>query len=495
MTLAVAHGRALNGVDAVAVDVEVHLSNGLPAFTLVGLPDTEVRESRERVRSALLVSGFVFPARRITVNLAPADLPKGSGAFDLPLAMALLVASGQLPPQVLEGREFAGELGLTGELRAVRGVLPMALAAAKGGRVLVVPAANAAEAALAGGADTCLAGSLGELAQALAGGEPLPVPPAAVPAPNEALPDLADVRGQHAARLALEVAAAGGHHLLLCGPPGCGKSMLARRLPGILPALGLDEALEVAAVHSLLSGFDTRFWRRRPFRAPHHSASAAALIGGGSDPLPGEVSLAHHGVLFLDELPEFDRRALEMLREPLETCSVTIARAVRRVSFPAAFQLIGAMNPCPCGYYGHPERDCRCTPEQIARYRGKISGPLLDRVDLVVEMGALDAASLAAAPAEGSAAVASRVAAALAVQLARQGVSNARLDEAQLACHAALAPAGVALLAQAMQKLGLSARGYHRVLRVARTLADLAGATELDETFLMQALQMRRLLA
>jgi magnesium chelatase family protein len=364
------------------VVVEAHLANGLPAFTLVGLPETEVKEARDRVRAAIQNAHYEFPARRITVNLAPADLPKESGRFDLPIALAILAASGQVPADRLKQAEFAGELALTGELRPVRGALAMAIATRTVGRQLVLPAASACEAALAQGVETRGAASLLEVCAWLAGQTTLALPEAHEFPPAPDYPDFADIKGQAAARRALEVAAAGGHSVLMSGPPGTGKSMLAARFPGILPAMDETEALEAAAVASLNGGFRQEHWRRRPFRAPHHTASAVALVGGGGNPRPGEISLAHHGVLFLDELPEFSRQVLEVLREPLETGHITISRAARQADFPARFQLVAAMNPCPWGYLGHPTQACRDTPDQITRYRARISGPLLDRIDI-----------------------------------------------------------------------------------------------------------------
>lgn len=494
MALAVVHSRALAGMLAPEVTVEVHLANGLPSFTIVGLPDTEVKESRERVRAALLMAGFEFPSRRITVNLAPADLPKESGRFDLPIAVGILAASGQVRSTKLDEYEFAGELALTGELRPVRGVLAMAIHASRAGRAFILPVANAREAAWV--EDACIypAGNLAAVSAHLNGITELPREAYSdldVELPN--YPDLADVKGQATARRALEIAAAGGHHLLMVGPPGTGKSMLAARLPGILPAMSEEEALESAALQSLTARNGPANWRARPFRSPHHTASAVALVGGGSDPKPGEISLAHHGVLFLDELPEFERKVLEVLREPLENGVIHISRAARQASFPARFQLIAAMNPCPCGYLGHPSGRCRCSPEQVQRYRGRISGPLLDRIDLTIEVPSLPPNELHRTEAgESSALVKARVQQARARQLERQGKPNAALSGAELERVSQAAEDAVAVLAQASERLGLSVRAFHRIWRVARTVADLDGADGVARTHMLQAIQLRR---
>ena len=493
MSLAVLSSRALVGLAAPEVSVEVHLANGLPAFTLVGLPDVEVREARDRVRAALQTSQFEFPQRRITVNLAPADLPKEGGCFDLPIALGILAASGQIPADALAHHEFSGELSLSGELRPVRGALALARQAAERGRTLILPAANAAEAALVQGVTILPAPSLLAVVAHLCRHTPLE-PYAGPPlAPPPAYPDLADVKGQVQARRALEVAASGQHSLLFYGPPGTGKSMLAQRLPGLLPPLSDAEALETAAIHSVEGSFHAARWRQRPIRAPHHSASTAALVGGGSTPRPGEISLAHNGVLFLDELPEFDRRVLEALREPLESGHITISRAARRAEFPARFQLVAAMNPCPCGFHGHPDGRCRCTPEQIARYRGKLSGPLLDRIDLLLEVPMLPVADLQATPAgEPSAAVRERVARCRQLQLTRQGKPNAGLAGAEIDVFCQPDAAGSKLLQSAIERLGLSARGYHRILKVARTIADMNAAPTVGAAHVAEAIQSRR---
>ncbi len=502
MSLAVICSRALDGLSAPEVQVEVHLANGLPSFTLVGLADTEVKESRERVRAALLNSGFAFPHnKRITVNLAPADLPKESGRFDLPIALGILAADGQLDAARLARCEFAGELSLAGELRPVRGALALALALQRGGsgRTLVLPLASAAEAARARQVQVCGASHLLQVVQALLPGDNVEPLAPALPPPEPAaaaLPDLREVRGQAAAKRALEVAAAGRHSLLMVGPPGSGKSMLAQRLAGLLPAMGDDEALASAALAGLSGeGFDAARWRQRPFRSPHHSASAVALVGGGSPPRPGEISLAHGGLLFLDELPEFPRAALEALREPLETRQITIARAARSALFPADFQLLAAMNPCPCGWLGAQlaGRACRCTPDQIARYQGRLSGPLLDRIDLQVEVASVPPEALLGQPqGESSAAVAQRVAEAMARQQARQGRPNAALDAGQLDRLCPLDEAASRFLQQAANRLGWSGRGLHRVIKVARTIADLAGAEHIAVAHLAEAMQYRR---
>jgi magnesium chelatase family protein len=498
MSLAVVHSRGLVGIEAPPVSVEIHLANGLPAFHVVGLPDAEVRESRERVRAALLHSGFEFPQRRITVNLAPADLPKGSGRFDLPIAIGILAASAGLPEHRLRGWELMGELSLSGELRPVRGALVLALAVRRAapGRLLVLPAASAGEAAPVGYAGTRAAGTLREVWDAITGSGSLNAPAGSPPAapPDAPAPDLAEVRGQAAARRALEIAAAGAHGLLLIGPPGSGKSMLAQRLPGLLPPMTDDEALESATVQSLsTSGWRPGSWGRRPFRTPHHSASGAAMVGGGGPPRPGEISLSHRGVLFLDELAEFQRPVLESLREPLETGRVSISRAGRQAEFPAAFQLVAATNPCPCGWHGHASGRCHCALADVTRYRGRLSGPLLDRIDMHVEVPAVARTELLAQPGgEPSATVRERVARARSVALGRQGCPNAALTGSAVDTHCAVDAPARALLGAAIERLSLSARALPRLLKLARTIADLAGTPGIRTDHVAEAIGYRR---
>jgi magnesium chelatase family protein len=511
MSLSIVHSRALLGLEARPVCVEVHLANGLPSFTLVGLAETEVKEARERVRSAIQNTGLEFPGnKRITVNLAPADLPKDSGRFDLPIALGILAASGQIDAKKMLGFEFAGELSLGGDLRPVRGALAMSLAISQGIATqtspqipkLVLPESSAQEAGLVPGAEIFAAQHLLDVVRQFLPGD------AAVDVldgwsrvqplertPQTTYADMADVKGQAAARRALEIAAAGGHSILMMGAPGSGKSMLAQRFAGLLPDMTTQEALESAAVASLGGRFTMDSWAVRPTGSPHHTASAVALVGGGSPPRPGEISLAHQGVLFLDELPEFPRAALEALREPLESGTITISRAAHRAEFPARFQLVAAMNPCPCGYLGSNLRTCRCSPDQVARYQGKLSGPLLDRIDLHVEVGALAAEELInTPPGESTASIRLRVSAARDRAITRQGTTNQALSGKAIDEQCKLDDAAAKFLNTAAARLGWSGRSIHRALKVARTIADLAGAAKVQVTHVAEAVQYRRAL-
>lgn len=494
MSLAILHCRAQYGGDAPAVTIEVFLSGGLPAFTIVGMAETAVRESKDRVRGALMSSGFEFPQQRITVSLGPAEMKKSGGRYDLAIALGILACKKHFPKNRLDDVEVYGELSLSGEIRPVAAILPAILRAAAAGRRAIVPKGNELEASLAG-AEIYAATSLAQIAAHLTGKEPVLAAVASdLPKVDPTSNDLADVRGQQRAKRALEIAAAGGHNLLFIGPPGTGKSMLARRLPGILPTMSNEEALETAAIESVLGmPLVSNGWRQRPFRSPHHTASAAALVGGGPGPRPGEISRAHNGVLFLDELPEFNRRALEVLREPLETGRIAIARAAGQAEYPARFQLIAAMNPCPCGFLGDRLADCRCSNDRVVAYRRKISGPLLDRIDLHVEVLRPSTEVLRAGEADGenSGEVQKRVERAWALQMQRSGVSNARLAGADLDDVCDVDDEGWALLENAAERFNLSARAHQRVLRVARTIGDLAGAKNLRPPHIAEALSLR----
>ncbi len=514
MSLAVIFARAKLGIEAPLVHVETHLSNGLPGFSIVGLPETAVKESKDRVRSAILNSGFDFPSQRITVNLAPADLPKEGGRFDLAIALGILAASGQIPLEKLASYEFIGELALTGALRPVDGVIACAMACAVEKRRLVIPASNQNEAALCKQCECFVANELLNICRYFLNAEkikpqadkteeadaqdlrPVIANPEAFSHTLSGAPDLAEVKGQPHAKRALEIAAAGSHNLLMSGPPGTGKSMLAQCLPAILPPLNEHEALEVAALYSVSSQPARTVFYQRPFRQPHHTSSGVALVGGGARPRPGEISLAHHGVLFLDELPEFHRTVLDVLREPLETGHISISRAAQQVDYPARFQLVAAMNPCPCGYLKQANKRCAdCSEAKALKYQSSVSGPLLDRIDLQIEVPALPKGLLSShdPDAETSKQVQQRVIQARQRQLDRQGCANAHLSSKQVTTHCKLDKALARLLEDAIERLGLSARAYGRILKVARTLADLAGSQQIEQAHLLEALSYRQL--
>lgn len=491
MSLAVVYSRARHGLDAPLVTVEVHISNGLPAFQLVGLPETSVKESRDRVRSAMVNSGFAFPDRKITVNLAPADLPKEGGRFDLPIALGIIVASGQLAEARLKGYEFFGELALSGEIRIIVGEIPVAIACRDAGRAAVLPMLNAQQAQQVPGAKVHGADHLLQVHSFLLSQQALPAIPSLPVKQSANQPDLADVKGQAHAKRVLEIAAAGEHNLLMLGPAGTGKSMLAQRLPGIMPPLTEQEALATAAIYSI-AGLQRNLtdWQQRPFRSPHHTSSAVALVGGGSVPRPGEISLSHHGILFLDELPEFPRKVLDVLREPLETGVVHISRAARQAEFPAQFQLVAALNPSPTGHH----QDGRATPEQVMRYLNRLSGPFIDRIELQIEVPLLPKGTLSQhTEEESSASVRQRVLAARQQQLSRQGKANARLTGSEIADFCPLQQADARFLEDTIHRFKLSARTYHKIIKVARSIADLQQQPQISRAHLMEALSYRAL--
>lgn len=498
MSIAITYSRAQVGIQAPLVTIEVHITRGLPSLSIVGLPETAVKESKDRVRSAIINNHYEFPLGRITINLAPADLPKEGARFDLAIALGILAASGQLAKSKLEEYEFAGELALTGELRAVKGILPFAHACSAQNHTLILPAFNANEAALVSDLNIHAATHLMDVCAHINGNEQMPAHTRNPIVGNLSCElNFSDVRAQNHAKRAMEVAAAGGHNLIMIGPPGTGKTMLAERMPGILPPMTESQALESATVASISGhGFDPDRWKQRPMRHPHHTASGVALVGGGSYPRPGEISLAHHGVLFLDELPEFDRSVLEVLREPLESGRIVISRAANQAEFPAQFQLIAAMNPCPCGYLGDADGRCHCTEDQVRRYRQKISGPLLDRIDIHIEVAKVPKEVFHqdySEKTEDSRHIQKRVSKAYALQMARSGKANHKLGNREIEAHCKIDHASSQLLDAAVDRLGLSARAIHRILKVARTIADLAATESIETSHLSEAVSYRRL--